>query len=134
MNAHQSLIRTTSLLLVASLLSGCASFSLFGDRVKPVEIQTKAVDRTRLNLPDPAPLRNKPVEWILITPANAEQVFAELKEKNVDLVLFGLTDDGYESLSVTMAELRNYIATQRQIIIKYREYYEPAAPAQEGKK
>jgi hypothetical protein len=70
----------------------------------------------------------------LITPANAEKVFSELKEKNVDLVLFGLTDDGYESLSVTMAELRNYIAAQRQIIIKYREYYEPAAPAQEGKK
>ena len=124
---------TISLLLVSSL-TGCASFALFGNRVKPVQIETKAVERTRLNLADPAPLRNKPVEWILITPANAEQVFAELKEKNVDLVLFGLTDDGYESLSVTMAELRNYIATQRQIIIKYREYYEPAAPAQEGKK
>lgn len=134
MNAPQSLIRTTSLLLVASLMSGCASLGLFGDRVKPVEIQTKAVDRTRLNLPDPAPLKNKPVEWILITPANAEQVFAGLKEKNADLVLFGLTDDGYESLSVTMAELRNYIASQRQIIIKYRDYYEPAVTAQEAKK
>jgi len=133
-NVHQSLIRTTSLLLVASLLSGCASFSLFGDRVKPVEIQTKAVERTRLNLPDPAPLKSNPVEWILITPANAEQVFAQLKEKNADLVLFGLTDDGYESLSVTIAELRNYIAAQRQIIIKYREYYEPAKPAEESKK
>lgn len=128
MNVQQSLIRTTSLLLVASLLSGCASFSLFGDRVKPVEIQTKAVERTRLNLPDPAPLTTKPVEWILITPANAEQIFAELKEKNIDLVLFGLTDDGYESLSVTMAELRNHIASQRQIIIKYKQYYEPEKP------
>jgi hypothetical protein len=124
-NAPQSLIRITSLLLVASLLSGCASFSLFGSRVKPVEVQVKAVERTRLNIPHPGPLSAKPVEWILITPENAERVFAELKEKNVDLVLFGLTDDGYESLSVIMAELRNYIATQRQIIIKYQEYYEP---------
>jgi hypothetical protein len=124
-NAHHSLIRITSLLLVASLLSGCASFSLFGSRVKPVEVQVKAVERTRLNIPHPEPLSAKPVEWIVITPENAEQVFAELKEKNVDLVLFGLTDDGYESLAVTMAELRNYIAAQRQIIIKYKEYYEP---------
>ena len=130
MNVHQSLIRTTGLLLVASLLSGCASFGLFGARTKPVEIEIKAAERTRLNLPDPAPLRNAPVEWILVTPANAEQVFANLKAKNVDLVLFGLTDDGYESLSVTMAELRNHIATQRQIIIKYREYYEPDKSAQ----
>jgi hypothetical protein len=98
---------------------------LFGERVKPVEIQTKAVERTRLNIPHPAPLSANPVEWVLITPENAEEVFAKLKEKNIDLVLFGLTDDGYESLSITMAELRNYIATQRQIIIKYKEYYEP---------
>ena len=125
MNVHHSLIRITSLLLVSSLLTGCASFSLFGERVKPVEIQTKAVERTRLNIPHPAPLSANPVEWVLITPENAEEVFAKLKEKNIDLVLFGLTDDGYESLSITMAELRNYIATQRQIIIKYKEYYEP---------
>jgi hypothetical protein len=105
---------------------------LFGDRVKPVEIQTKAVERTRLNIPHPAPLSANPVEWILITPENAEEVFAKLKEKNIDLVLFGLTDDGYESLSITMAELRNYIATQRQIIIKYKEYYEPEKSKDEG--
>jgi hypothetical protein len=113
-----------NLLLVVSL-SGCASFSLFGNRVKPVQIETKAVERTRLNLPDPAPLSPKPIEWILITPANAEQVFADLKAKNADMVLFGLTDDGYESLAITMAELRNLIASQRQIIVKYKEYYEP---------
>jgi hypothetical protein len=61
----------------------------------------------------------------LITPQNAEEVWARLKEKNADLVLFGLTDDGYEELAMTMVELRNLIATQRQIIIKYKEYYEP---------
>ena len=119
-------IQTISLVLATSiLLSGCASFSLLGSRVKPLEIQTKAVERTPLNLEAPAPLKSKPVEWILITPQNAEEVWAKLKEKNADLVLFGLTDDGYEELSMTMAELRNYIAAQRQLIIKYKEYYEP---------
>ncbi len=119
-------IQTISLALVTSLLlTGCASFNLFGNRVKPVEIQTKAVERTPLNLDAPAPLKSKPVEWILITPQNAEEVWAKLREKNADLVLFGLTDDGYEELSMTMAELRNYIAAQRQVIIKYKEYYEP---------
>ena len=119
-------IQTISLALVTSLLlTGCASFNLFGSRVKPVEIQTKAVERTPLNLEAPAPLKSKPVEWILITPQNAEEVWTKLREKNADLVLFGLTDDGYEELSMTMAELRNYIAAQRQIIIKYKEYYEP---------
>lgn len=127
MNVPQLRTLGISLLLVSSL-TGCASFGLFGNRVKPVQIETKAVERTRLNLADPAPLSPKPVEWILITPANAEQIFADLKAKNTDLVLFGLTDDGYESLSITMAELRNLIASQRQIILKYREYYEPDKP------
>lgn len=127
MNVQHWLIRTTCLLLAASLLSGCASFGLFGTRVKPVQVQIQAQERPRLAVPDPMPLKVRPVEWILITPDNAEQIFSQIREKNADLVLFGLTDDGYESLSVTMAELRNHIAAQRQIIIRYREYYEPVA-------
>jgi hypothetical protein len=114
-----------SLLLVSSL-TGCASFgNLFGDKVKPIEIQTKAVERTRLDIPFPNPVTVKPIEWIIITPDNAEQVWAKLKDSNADIVLLGLTDNGYEQLAVTIAELRNMIAAQRQIIIKYKEYYEP---------
>jgi hypothetical protein len=113
-------------LLLASSLTGCASFgNLFGERVKPIEIQTKAVERTRLDIPMPNPVSINPIEWIIITPENAEQVWTKLKESNTDIVLLGLTDNGYEQLAVTIAELRNMIATQRQIIIKYKEYYEP---------
>jgi hypothetical protein len=39
-------------------------------------------------------------------------------------VVFGLTDDDYQQLALTIAELRNFIATQRNIIIKYKDYYE----------
>jgi hypothetical protein len=113
-------------LLLASSLTGCASFgNLFGERVKPVEIQTKAVERTRLDIPLPNPVTAKNIEWIIITPENADQVWAKLKESKTDVVIIGLTDNGYEQLSVTIAELRNMIAAQRQIIIKYKEYYEP---------
>lgn len=106
------------------LISGCSVFGWKSD-VKPIEIQTRAVERTPLNLPDPAPLKAREVEWVVVTPETADAVFKKLKEKNVDVVLFAITDDGYEALSVTMAEIRNYIAQQRNIIIKYREYYEP---------
>lgn len=108
-------------------VSGCASFgNLFGGTtVKPVEIQTKAVERTPLNLKQPEPLKARELEWTVITPENAEAVWKKLKDSNTDMVLFALTDDGYETLALTMAELRNIIAQQRAIIIKYREYYEP---------
>ena len=106
------------------LLSGCASFG-WQSSVKPIEVQTKAVERTRLNLPDPAPLKARELSWVIITPENAEEVWKKLTERNTDLVLFGITDDGYEQLAVTMAEVRNLIAQQRTIILKYKEYYEP---------
>jgi len=90
-----------------------------------LEIQKKAVERMPLNLPDPEPLRAKELEWLVITPENAEATWKKLKESNTDVVVFALTDDGYETLALTMAELRNFIAQQRGIIIQYREYYEP---------
>lgn len=90
-----------------------------------MEIQKRAVERTPLNLPDPAPPRARELEWIIVTPDNASAVWQRLRDANSDVVVFALTDDGYETLSLTIAELRNFIAQQRAIILKYREYYEP---------
>lgn len=111
-------------ILIPLLISGCSVFG-WKSNVKPIEIQTKAVERTHLNIPDPIPLKVNSVEWIVVTPDNVDKVWERLKEKNSNLVLFAITDDGYEKLSVTMAELRNYIAEQRGVVAKYREYYEP---------
>lgn len=122
-NALRSLILVTSLFSI----SGCASIWPFGGKpeVKEIQIQKKEVERTRLDLPVPPPLKAREMQWFVITPQNVEQVWARLKEQNVDLVVFALTDDGYQELAMTMAEVRNYIASQRAIIIKYKEYYEP---------
>ena len=116
---------------VVMSLQGCAL--LAWQAVKPVEIQKKAVERTPLNLADPQPLKPSTPSWIIITPANAEQVWAELRKRNADLVLFALTDDGYEELAVDMGQIRNFIAQQREIIVRYRQYYEPAKPAADAK-
>ena len=105
-------------------LSGCASFSLFGDSPKPLEVRTKAEERTKLNLTAPEPLNLKSPRWIIITKENNEQVWKDLDDDQVDPVLFGLTDQGYETLSIMIAELRNYINTQRLLIEQYKKYYE----------
>lgn len=131
MNVHHLLIPVISL----SLLSGCAfpGLNLFSKPVKPVEIVSKPIERTRLDIPDPKPLKGREFDWIIITPENAEEVWKQLKEKNIDLVLIGLTDVGYEELSMTMAEVRNLISQQRTIIIKYKEYYEPVQQENKNK-
>jgi hypothetical protein len=111
-------------------LTGCASWSIFGNRVKPVEVIAMPIEKTPLRIADPDPLSLKSTEWTVITKDNAEEVFARLEADKDSMVLFGLTSDGYQQLSMTIAEMRSFIATQRQIIIKYREYYETPKPAE----
>jgi hypothetical protein len=96
-----------------------------GKREKPIEITTKAADKTPLDIANPDPLKLKPMDWVVMTPANQEEIFARLESSSNDPVVFALTADGYQALAVTIAELRNLINTQRNIIIKYKEYYEP---------
>ncbi len=128
-------VKTWLILTVSSiLLSGCASFDLFGGpKVKPIEIKTVQQDKVQLKLQEPQPLEPKKIEWFVITPENAQEVFAELEKKKYDVVLFGLTDDGYENLSMNMAELRAYILKQRAIIKAYKEYYEPSKQEEKNK-
>lgn len=115
------------LLLVISSLSGCASLfgGFFGESVKPVEVSTKAIEKTPLNTSSPTPLKLSKPAWVIITRENAQTVFEQLEKDGSDPVIFGLTDKGYESLSIDFAQIRNLISTQRNIIIQYQEYYEP---------
>jgi hypothetical protein len=115
------------LLSLALLLSGCANFELFktAEPVAPIVVQTKPLERTKLDITEPAPLQIKAPKWILVTPDNIDTVWKRLAEQKADMVLFSLTDDGYETLALDMAEIRNFISTQRMIIQKYKEYYEP---------
>jgi len=115
--------------LLATSLTGCASFGWFGAREKPITVSTVPLEKTPLALPDPAPFKSKPIQWAVITPANADAVWERLAQDNDEVVVFALTADGYQQLAVTMAELRNLIMTQRVIIQQYRDYYEPVRPA-----
>ena len=124
MNVHRWPILITSLLLATNLV-GCASFGLFGAPVKPLTITTRPLDKTPLALPDPPPLSLKSFRWRVITPDNADAVWERLAKEDEDVVVFAITADGYQQLAVTIAELRNLIATQRLMIKQYKDYYEP---------
>ena len=119
-------IRNVLLLSIGSLLlSSCASFSLFNkDKVKEVKVETVEVEREKLNLKTPLPIELLDPSWIIIHPSNAEDVWEVLKDDKKDIVLFALTDEGYQALSVNLTNLRNIIEQQRIILFKYKKYYE----------
>ena len=107
------LILTTSL----TVISGCSS-------IKELEIFTKEVKRIPLNLDEPNPLKLGKVDWVVINKDNYEEVFKKLQEGNKDIVLFGLTDDGYEQLAINFAQVRKYIMLNRNVLMQYKKYYE----------
>lgn len=89
-----------------------------------LDVKTSEQEKIKLELSAPDPISMKKVNWYVITKENSDSVFQNLKNKNKDLVLFGLTDDNYKNLSLNMAELKKYIIEQKVIIKGYVEYYE----------
>ncbi len=102
--------------------STCLLFSACAP--KPIEVNTTVVEKTKLDMKDPKPIKMNDVEFFIITKDNATEIFKELEAKNVDVVLYGLSDNGYENMSINMANIKRYILEQRQIINSYRNYYE----------
>ena len=111
-------------ILTIFLISGCAS-------TKQLEIFTKEVDRMPLDLELPPVETLEQVNLIIITSENQEEVFAKLKEQNIDPVLFAYTDEDWELVTKNNVRMRNTILRLRAIIEAYKEYYEPEE--QEGK-
>jgi len=107
------------LLILTTFLTSCSS-------VQKLDIFKTEVKREPLNLPNPETPKLEEIKWVIITSENAEEVFAKLKEQGKDPVLFGLSDDDYETLAKNFAQIRAYMIQQQLIIDKYREYYEPA--------
>ena len=112
------------ILLLSSvvLLTGCAS--IFGPSVKQIETVKVEVSKPALNLPNPEPLKLRETKWVVVTKENADKIFEELEAKGQPVALFALTADGYEALSINIADIKTFIGTQKEIIIQYRDYYE----------
>ena len=105
-------------ILTIFLISGCAS-------TKQLEIFTKEIERVPLNLELPPIETLEQVNLIVITSDNQEEVFAKMKEANIDPVVFGYSDEDWELVTKNNVRMRNHIVKLRAIIEAYQEYYEP---------
>ena len=92
--------------------------------VKQIDIVSAPLERVPLSLPEVDKLTLDEVNWIVVTEANVAEVFKDLEQKKYDLVIFGLTDRGYEDLSVNVAKLKQLVKQQNAVIAAYKKYYE----------
>lgn len=96
--------------LCGLLLSGCNTTKVFD---KPI-----LVDRAELIVPSIQPVTQNKMEWIIITPENFEAISSK-----GNVTYFALTAQGYQNLSMNVAELRKYIEQQNAVIAAYQKYY-----------
>ena len=120
----KNVIRLCILFLFVMLIILLTSCS-FMPREKQIEVVTKQIEKPKLNIEQVEPLDLKPGKWIVVTKDNAEEIFTNLENEGKSIALFALNTDTYEVLSLNMEELKRYILTQKEVLIKYKEYYEP---------
>lgn len=107
---------------LALLLSACAT-------THPIEISAKPIDKPQLVLPSADTLNLRDINWIIITPENANDVMAKLNTNGGHVAVFALTDKGYENLSLNINDLRTYVAQLKSIIVAYEGYYKDSNSA-----
>ncbi len=114
---------TTSLFLV----SACSS-----PPPREIQISAKPVEKPELVLPKADRIQTRTVEWHLITPENAQQVFDKIAQSGKPIVLFAVTDEGYENLALNLSDIRALIQQQQAIIVAYEGYYKNSNSALEA--
>lgn len=111
-----SIANVRGFILSSLLLAGCSTPEV-------VEITTSPIDKPELVLPQAQELNLRDVTWIVITPENIDEVWKELQDTGTTVVLFALTDQGYENVSLNLNDIRSYIQQQQAIIAAYNRYY-----------
>ena len=108
-----------SVLLIAGVLSlsGCSS-------IKKLDIFTMEVERQPLDLEKPTIQQLEELKWIIITSENADEVFKKMKEKGIDPVIFGLSDNDFKLLAKNFAQIRAHMMKLNVMIDEYKDYYE----------
>ena len=110
---------TWPILTIFLLLSVSACSS-----VKQIEVVSAPLERVPLALPPVDPVKFNKADWIIVTEENVEKVFADLKDKKFSMAIFGLTDQGYEELSISIAKIKKLVQQQRAVIAAYKRYYD----------
>ena len=106
-------------ILIAGVLtmSGCSS-------IKQLDIFTMEVERQPLDLEKPTIQQLEELKWIIITSENTDEVFKKMKEKGIDPVIFGLSDNDFKLLAKNFAQIRAHMMKLNVMIDEYKDYYE----------
>lgn len=106
-----------TLLIPITVLSACSP------KQEPVTYSAVAAPKPSLVLPKTTTLNLKKTDYVVVTRDNVEQVFNDLEKNGKSVVLFAVDANGYEQLSLNMANILELVSQQKSIIAAYERYY-----------
>lgn len=112
-------LKITTIFLISLLLTGC---SLFGTKID-VNATVTAIPRAPLVLPPVDVVDLDTIKWRLATEDNFAEILKELEEQGFDVVLFGVTDEDYETMAINQAKTLKLLLQQRAVIKALKDYY-----------
>ena len=117
-----------SLSLLLLLSSGCSLLP----REKEIIVQTVEVEKQIPLQLQPKPLQFNDSYWHVVTEANFDEFIEKFKKEHGEAwVFYAVSVRSYESMALNLAELKRYIAQQKQLIIYYEEAIKPKQPSVE---
>jgi hypothetical protein len=87
-------------------------------------VETRYIERNIPIQARPAPLNLNDVEWTVVNSSNIEE-FARQFGDDPSRVFIVTTIQGYQNLSLNLAELRRYIEQQQDLIVYYEQAVAP---------
>ena len=108
---------------VLILLTLTISLSACSRTPREIDYTPQPIDRPELILPVSDELRLSKIDWIIITPDNAAEEFDKIKASGKPVVVYALTNSGYEALALDMAKILKKLSEQNAIIVAYEDYY-----------
>lgn len=109
-------MRTAIVLSLVLFVAAC------GATPRSIDVSYTPVEKPPLVLPEVDQLVTRDVDWIVVTEENFDEIVADLKADGQSVSLFAVTGDGYEAVSVNLANVRKLVEQQRAIIAAYERY------------
>ena len=106
--------RLLILVSILFLVSGCSM----------LRVLTSPIEKTPLSLVELDPLELNNVEFVVVTRDNAMQILDAFEKQGKKPVIIGMSGKDYKILAIDIDKIKNYIELQKEIIRKYKEYYE----------
>ena len=122
---RKKFLTISSLLLLSTIISGCAMFRSPEDRVV---VQNQLVERKIPLQSNPKPVTLGEPTFYVVTQENFDEFLEKyVKEEGEPWVFYAMSVRSYETLALNVAETRRYLEQQKSVII----YYENAITGKE---